>query len=61
MRKIVDEVYDHRFEALNLNVSNLEFNSWEKQKKDYIKYTANNSANVPLLEALATARGIEKS
>lgn len=61
MRKIVDEVYDHRFEALNLNVSNLEFNSWEKQKKDYIKYTANNDANVPLLEALATARGIEKS
>jgi|MDTC01.1.fsa_nt_gb hypothetical protein len=61
MRKITDEVYDHRLQALNVNVSELEFKSWDKQKKDYIKYTANNDANVPLLEALATARGIEKS
>ena len=61
MRKITDEVYDHRLQALNVNVSELEFKSWDKQKKDYIKYTANNDANVPLLEELATARGIEKS
>jgi hypothetical protein len=61
LRKHLDEIYDHRLQALNINVSALESSTWEKQKSDYIKYTNNNSANVPLLDALATSRGIEKA
>ena len=61
MRKQLDEIYDHKLQALNINVSTLESSTWEKQKSDYIKYTNNNSANVPLLDALATSRGIEKA
>ena len=58
MRKIVDEVYDHRLQALNVNVSELEFKSWDKQKTELAEYRADNTATVPLLTALATSRGI---
>ena len=58
LRKILDGVYDHRLQALNLNVSTLEYNTWSKQRKELEEYTANNSASVPLLTALASSRGI---
>ena len=61
LRKQLDEIYDHRLQALNINVSVLESSTWDKQKSDYIKYNKNNSATVPLLDALATSRGIEKA
>lgn len=58
MRKITDEVYDHRLQALNVNVSELEFKSWNKQRTELAEYRADNTATVPLLTALATSRGI---
>ena len=58
MRKITDEVYDHRLQALNVNVSELEFKSWDKQRTELAEYRADNTATVPLLTALATSRGI---
>lgn len=61
LRKQLDEIYDHRLQALNINVSKLEESTWEKQKSDYTKYTNDNSASVPLLDALAASRGIETS
>lgn len=58
LRKIVDEVYDHRLQALNINVSELEFKSWDKQRTELAEYQADNTALVPLLTALAESRGI---
>jgi hypothetical protein len=58
MRKIVDEVYDHRLQALNVNASKLESSTWVKQRTELAEYRADNTATVPLLTALATSRGI---
>ena len=58
MRKILDEVYDKRFIALNAEVSTLESGSWTQQREEAAAYTADNTASCPLLSALATARGI---
>jgi len=57
MRLWVDEVYDNRMLAVNLNVSKLENSSWEQQRKEAELFDAS-SPNAPLLQALATARGI---
>ena len=60
LRKILDEVYDHRLEKLNLNVSNLEQSTWAKQRAELIEVKAgrNSATQAPLINALATARGI---
>lgn len=58
MRHIIDDVYDKRMLQLSLNVSNLEKDSWEEQKREADAYTLDNSASCPLLQNLATARGI---
>ena len=58
MRLRLDDVYDNRMRNLNMNVSNLEFYSWEQQRKEAEIYVSDNTASVPLLQSLATSRGI---
>jgi hypothetical protein len=58
MRKWLDETYDKRLQALNLTASELEKDSWPEQRAEAQAYVANNTASCPLLQALATARGI---
>lgn len=55
MRLMLDEVYDKRMIQLNLGVSSLEYSSWEQQK---LEAAADGG---PLLQALATARGITEA
>jgi len=58
MRKMLDEVYDKRFIAMNAEVSHLESGSWPQQRIEADLYAADNSALCPLLTALSEARGI---
>lgn len=60
MRLVLDEVYDKRLIQLNVGVSDLELNSWTQQKSEASAYVAGET-NLPLLQALATARGITLS
>lgn len=58
MTYMLDEVYDKRFVQANLPPSNLEGATWAQQKAEAQAYTADPSASVPMLTALADARGI---
>lgn len=58
MRCRLDEIYDRRMVAANINVSLLESSSWEKQKEEALEYDADNTVDTPLLSALANARSI---
>ena len=61
MRLYLDDVYDNRVRNDTLGVSNIELYSWDQQRSEAEKYIADNTASVPLLDALATARGITTS
>ena len=58
MRYRLDEVYDKRIIQQRMNVSDLEYDSWTQQRAEANAYIADNTASVPLLTQLATARGI---
>lgn len=58
MRMVLDDVYDKRMANLNLGVSALEYSSWSQQRAEAAAYAADSGASVPLLTALASARGI---
>jgi antitoxin component HigA of HigAB toxin-antitoxin module len=58
MRLILDDVYDNKMKNNLLSVSNLEFNSWEQQRKEAEAYNLDNSVEVPLIQSLANSRGI---
>jgi hypothetical protein len=58
LRKILDEVYDRRFEQLNLNVSTLEATTWPNQLAEARAFQFNSESPTPTLSALAAARGI---
>jgi len=58
LRYRLDEIYDKRMLALNLNVSDLEYSSWEQQKAEALAFTSDNTSATPLLSTLASARGI---
>lgn len=57
MRLKLDEIYDKRLIQLDLGVSDLEFGSWSQQRAEATAY-ATGETNLPLLQSLATARGI---
>lgn len=58
LRKMLDDVYDKRFQQINLPVSKLEEISWAQQRSEAEAYLADNSAATPLLSSLAQSRGI---
>jgi hypothetical protein len=58
LRYRLDEIYDKRMLALNLNVSDLEYSSWDQQKSEALAFTNDNASPTPLLSSLALARGI---
>jgi len=58
MRIMLNEYYDLRYKELDLETGKLEVASWVQQKAEAEAYIADNSADTPLLNALATARGI---
>jgi len=58
MRKKVDEVYDGRFKALNLSVTELEASTWSQQREEAKGYRTDNTVSVPTVTKLAESRGI---
>jgi hypothetical protein len=58
MRLRLDEVYDKRLVQQMMQVSTLEHDSWAEQLTEAKAYQADNTASVPMIQALATARGI---
>ena len=58
LRKKLDFFYTEKYKSLSLQADPLESATWEQQKTEAAAFTADNSASVPMLDALATARGI---
>lgn len=58
MRLRLDEVYDKRLVQQKMQVSTLEHDSWAEQLSEAKAYQADNTASVPMIQSLATARGI---
>ena len=58
LRKILDEVYDKRLQHVKLEVSELEFKTWNTQLNEANSYSQNNNVSTPMLTALAQVRGI---
>lgn len=61
MRLRLDEVYDKRIIQQKMQVSMLEHDSWAEQLAEAKAWQADNSVSVPMVDALATARGITTS
>jgi len=61
----LDEIYDKRLLQQKMQVSALEHDSWATQLEEAQAYQVDNqvdySASVPMIQALATARGIKLS
>jgi len=57
-KKYIRDRFNDKVKELGKNYSVLEQLSFEQQKAEAIKYTANNLSDVPMLTTLATARGI---
>ena len=61
MRLQLDDVYDKKLTQKKIAVSSLEYNSWEEQRREALSYKADSSqdsSDLPLLGALASARSI---
>lgn len=58
VRKMLDEHFDKQLSQLNGEVSNLEQQSWSQQRAESEAYELDNNVSVPMLTALAEARGI---
>lgn len=60
LRKILDEVYDRRFEHLNIEATKLEFASWQSQITEAWTYKIDPTVESKVLELLSQARNITK-
>lgn len=61
IRKMLDEHFDKQLKQINGEVSSLESLSWAQQRSESNSYELDNSTPVPMLTALAEARGITVS
>jgi hypothetical protein len=61
MRKVIADRFSEKMKNLYVEASDLELATWEEQKREAIAYTADNTTPTPMLDILATGRGIEKS
>lgn len=61
IRKMLDEHFDKQLKQINGEVSNLESISWTQQRAESNSYELDSNTPVPMLTALAEARGISVS
>lgn len=61
IRKMLDEHFDKQLTQINGEVSTLESISWSQQRAESDSYELDNNVSVPMLTALAEARGITVS
>mgnify|MGYP001585510315 FL=1 len=58
MNRVVQDIFDSRYIALNIHDNELETSTFATQLKEAIAYTADDTASVPLLTALTDGRTI---
>jgi hypothetical protein len=61
IRKMLDEHFDKQLSQINGQVSSLESLSWSQQRAESNSYELDSNVSVPMLTALAEARGITVS
>ncbi len=61
MLKVIADRFSEKMKNLMVEASDLEVATWEEQKREALLYQSDNSANTPLIDILATGRGITKS
>jgi hypothetical protein len=60
MLKVVADRFSEKMKNLIVDASDLEVATWEEQKREALLYQSDNTANTPLIDILATGRGITK-
>lgn len=58
MQKVIDELYDKRYNKIVSPGNNLEVASWDTQLKEAKQFISDNTSITPSLNTLATARGL---
>lgn len=61
MLKVIADRFSERMKNLMVEASDLEVATWEEQKREALLYQSDNTASTPLIDILATGRGIDKS
>lgn len=61
MLKVIADRFSERMKNLMVEASDLEIATWEEQKREALLYQSDNTASTPLIDILATGRGIDKS
>ena len=60
MLKVIADRFSEKMKNLTVDASDLEVATWEEQKREALLYQSDNTANTPLIDILATGRGITK-
>jgi hypothetical protein len=60
MLKVIADRFSEKMKNLIVDASDLEVATWEEQKREALLYQADNTASTPLIDILATGRGITK-
>lgn len=60
MLKVIADRFSERMKNLMVEASDLEIATWEEQKREALLYQADSNASTPLIDILATGRGITR-
>lgn len=60
MLKVIADRFSERMKNLIVDASDLEMATWEEQKREALLYQSDNTAATPLIDILATGRGITR-
>jgi adenylate kinase family enzyme len=60
MLKVIADRFSERMKNLTVDASDLEVATWEEQKREALLYQSDNTASTPLIDILATGRGIDR-
>lgn len=58
--KVISDRFYTRYRDLMLDVSDLEKDTWEEQKREAFAYQSDNNYPTPVIDLLSTGRGIDK-
>lgn len=60
MLKVIADRFSERMKNLTVDASDLEMATWEEQKREALLYQSDNTASTPLIDILASGRGITR-
>ena len=61
MLKVIADRFSERLKNLNVDASDLETATWEEQKREALSYQLDNTTTTPLIDILASGKGIDRS